>query len=197
VFSNQHVRNLLSESALVLKPVNYLHPMWYSRVVCSKANRNRSWHLSEFLNWSLQADASTEEYTEGGFVWMKWSFRELAVSSTQVRLHYSFLFFQPLAFHLSPRPGRLRVKSKADKIELFVKASDVCHLFLTPTYFIAPFILLISSSRRQATELELKTLPLCLRIFLYLCSVSSTNHVVTQYTALTDQTHNSAHVCHQ
>jgi len=103
--------------------------MWYSRVMCSKANRNRSWQLSEFLNWSLQADALTEEYTEGGFVCMKWSFRGLAVSSTQVRLHYCFLFFQLLAFHLSPRLGRLRVKSKADKIELFVKASDVCHLF--------------------------------------------------------------------
>lgn len=82
MFSIQHVRNPLSESALVLKPANHLHPMWYSRVVCSKANRNRSWQLSEFLNWSLQADASTEEYSEGGFVWMKWSFRELAVSNT-------------------------------------------------------------------------------------------------------------------
>jgi hypothetical protein len=153
--------------------------------------------LSEFLNWSLQADASTEEYREVGFMWVKWSFRELALSSTQVRLHYSFLFFQLLAFHLSPRPDRLRVKSKADKIELFVKASDACHLFLTPTYFIVPFILPISSSRRQVTVLELKTLPLWLRIFLYLCSISSTNHVVTLYTALTDQTHSSVHVCHQ
>jgi len=27
--------------------------------------------------------------------------------------------------------------------------------------------------------------------------MSSTNHVVTLYTALTDQTHSSVHVCHQ
>jgi hypothetical protein len=58
--------------------------MLYPCVVRSKANTDRSWQLSEFLNWSLQAHASIEEYSEVGFVWVKWSSRELAASGTEV-----------------------------------------------------------------------------------------------------------------